>query len=43
MQKEKNCQTYPQINYINISYLKEALLSMIHKLLATSYEVATSI
>lgn len=41
--KEKNCQTYPQINYINISYLKEVLLSMIHKLLPTSYEVATSI
>ena len=41
--KEKNCQTYPQINYINISYLKEALLSMIHKLLPSSYEVAISI
>jgi GNAT superfamily N-acetyltransferase len=41
--KEKYCQTYPSINYINISYSKEASLSMIHKLHSSSFEVAASI
>lgn len=40
---EKHCQTYPPINYIDISHLKEDSLFMIHKLLSNSYEVATSI
>lgn len=40
---EKHCQTYPSINYIDISDLKEDSLFMIHKLLSNSYEVATSI